>query len=890
MATIEKYTARQGLNPGGAPQISLDKSLSSAVQGLGSAVNAYADQAQQREDQRNEFKAANGKRRLDLELEQERQSMLENAAPDGAGFHDSFMRGVFQPKREEFLSSLPEKLREKYSVMLGDDDGTGNEGADRAAWSIRAAETERDTSYNWYRSELGTSQEQLATAISMDPDGYDDFLKTGIAEIDSSGLPNAEKMKLRKDWENMAQVAHLNRMLEQDPEAVIKELGADPRFLSPTTQYEMLKKSLVTQESGGDANAISPKGAIGIMQVMPGTAIDIAKDLKDKNFNPKWNAQEITQYLSNPTINQRYGDYYLRKQIKAYGGDLEAALIAYNGGPGRANEWLKANRDDSVLPAETRKYYKAILGRLPGNIDRPKGDPNTVKFAFKGRADLPGSKPGEEGLQPELVNRTKTAFAALGIDNVKINSGHRGEADNERVGGAKKSQHLHGAAIDIDVSGYSIPKRVEIIRALSANGITGIGVGANIIHADIGGRRSWGYPNIPKWAQGAIEEHNQGTSKAPNISGRYASLPYDKRQTFIHSADQAVTTRYNQQTKATAVQKVQLQQQMANELASLAATGKTTGFDETQVATVLGEDDYLKYTEKKQLQQRMFTAKQDIPTMSSDEMAARIDDYDTRPGAATFAADQEVKDAVVKEVDRVTKLRANSPDKAALMYPEVNEAYQTVQTGISTNNLSPDDVQRFVKLMMEKQAEFNIKPEARAPIPKTWAMEIGRSFSRTPELGGRNAADVRASVAAQYQSLQSIFGEYTEEVIIHALSEYKGIGKNTGELITGYMQAIEAGGDPLRLNKNAATDRDQIEENNGPSWFSRTKDYLFGFDDEDEEAVPEVLDEAPISNETLLRIIETLAVIDTPEEEAALIERYGEKAVEAAKASRLGGS
>src|SRR5690606_8579178 len=121
-------------------------------------------------------------------------------------------------------------------------------------------------------------------------------------------------------------------------------------------------------------------------------------------------------------------------------------------------------------------------------------------------------------------------FAALGIDKVKINSGFRAPAHNEAVGGATGSRHQHGDAMDIDVSGYSHAQRVELIRTLSANGITGLGIGANIIHADLGGRRAWGYARssgggeVPKWAKAAIDEHLAGTAQPgkPGLGGRYS--------------------------------------------------------------------------------------------------------------------------------------------------------------------------------------------------------------------------------------------------------------------------------------------------------------------------------------------------------------------------------
>jgi hypothetical protein len=96
----------------------------------------------------------------------------------------------------------------------------------------------------------------------------------------------------------------------------------------------------------------------------------------------------------------------------------------------------------------------------------------------------------------------------------KINSGYRSKAHNQRVGGASKSQHIHGNAIDLDVSSLSNEERTAMIAKASALGFTGIGVYNNAIHLDIGGRRAWGsdytHKTVPSWARSAIETHMRG--------------------------------------------------------------------------------------------------------------------------------------------------------------------------------------------------------------------------------------------------------------------------------------------------------------------------------------------------------------------------------------------
>lgn len=895
MAQIIRYDAQQQLNPGSMPSGQVREYVGEALQGLGGAVQDVAAAFQRQQEQKEDFNARDGYRKLQLGLGQQMDERSQNMAPDGSGFHDAFVKDVYTPERDKFLGSLPKRLRDQYGVMLG------NQGSDTAEWSIKAATKERDQLYKWYDGQIGVSNDELATAIAMDPDAYDNYLKQGRELIDQSGLPTQQKAEHAKAWERMAQVAFLNRQLERNPEGVLKELGADPRYLTPTTQFSMLKRALIGQESGGNPNAVSSKGAIGLMQVMPRTAVDVSKWLGDGLIDKNMSDERIASIISNPTVNQKYGEFYLKKMIRDFGpkGGLEAALVAYNSGPQRAKEWIESGFDDSVLPAETRNYYKAVINRLP--TSQPggggKGDPSAVKLDFVDGGDHAGSN-----LSKDLTSRVQAAFAGIGIDRVKITSGFRDEDTNRRVGGAKGSQHIHGNAMDIDVSGYSHAERVKLIEALSASGITGLGIGTNIIHADIGGRRAWGYANsagggeVPKWAKAAIDAHLANTSSMPGSgvrsSGRFGNLPYADRQNFIAKADQQLTSLYAQENKANAVQRVELRSSMANELASIAATGQSTGkVDDTAVATILGEDDYVKWMNDRDRAQRTFTATDGVNQMTLEEMDTRINDYRPDPGSPTFADDQKVAAALQKAVDTTMRERSTQPDKAAMRYPDVKEAFDKVEQAQTPD---PVDVQNYVRLMLERQKDFSLKPGSEAPIPRVWATEIGRSLSRVPEMTGKNLADVNSALLVQYDALQKVFGEYTDEVILYALAQYKGVGPNTAGLISGYMQALQSGGDPfrrIRERQDAALDQDQVEgATTEPSRWATFKSFFTG---ESNDAAPEAPGDAekappvevPVDNELVQRAMSAIGSLDdlTPAEEATIVARYGKANVDRAK-------
>lgn len=97
--------------------------------------------------------------------------------------------------------------------------------------------------------------------------------------------------------------------------------------------------------------------------------------------------------------------------------------------------------------------------------------------------------------------------------NMTITSGHRDATRNANAGGAKKSQHLHGNAVDIKFNGTK-EETIEFVNKASAMGFTGIGVyGPGFVHLDMRkDRAAWGpgkrtRATIPDWAKPALDAH-----------------------------------------------------------------------------------------------------------------------------------------------------------------------------------------------------------------------------------------------------------------------------------------------------------------------------------------------------------------------------------------------
>ena len=119
-----------------------------------------------------------------------------------------------------------------------------------------------------------------------------------------------------------------------------------------------LLQALIATESGFNSRAVSPKGAVGLMQLIPPTAERYGvKAGKDASVEKK---------LTDPVINIRAGARYLSDLIKMFPGQLELALAAYNAGEGAVQ------RAGNKIPnyPETKNYVKTVM-QLYGHLKPP---------------------------------------------------------------------------------------------------------------------------------------------------------------------------------------------------------------------------------------------------------------------------------------------------------------------------------------------------------------------------------------------------------------------------------------------------------------------------------------------------------------------------------------
>ena len=129
-----------------------------------------------------------------------------------------------------------------------------------------------------------------------------------------------------------------------------KKYEMDPLFVA----------AMILEESRFGAESVSWAGAIGLMQIMPQTGRELARQLKIRRFEKNM--------LLNPSVNIEMGTKYMKFLMNRFQNNHALVTGAYNGGPGRMNRWVKerglADLDEfieDIAINETRRHIKKVL-------------------------------------------------------------------------------------------------------------------------------------------------------------------------------------------------------------------------------------------------------------------------------------------------------------------------------------------------------------------------------------------------------------------------------------------------------------------------------------------------------------------------------------------------
>lgn len=442
----------------------------------------------------------------------------------------------------------------------------------------RESDNTKDTTARFEMNELGKYKVETAKATlagSMtdaynqynDPKAINTAIETAYAAIDVNalGLPPEGIQAAKDEAKSQIHLAAISRWAGEDPAQAFKyyeehknDLSGkdhivannfiaatrDQRFaeewVASRTQASgagaQLWNSLKQAESGNNPNTPdSPKGALGIAQVMPGTAREVLLQIGRSDIANLPEEQLKAEMRKNTALNEQVGQTYLSTQLRTFGGDIEAALVAYNAGPEAAKAFLAHNAGKTPgsrsydvpgwkgLKSETEKYVQKIFAT--SGYDQGQTPPGYRMT--RENWGLKNFKP-EDLMAPTGGGQWVDARAAQGLDNlagvmqqrfgikVKINEETTGDPNQPTAGRRRgtsdpkdnphveNSQHIKGTAFDVQVQGWSDEQKAAFLTEARKLGFGGIGFyGPNgHLHIDMGKERTWG--SMPEWAKAAM--------------------------------------------------------------------------------------------------------------------------------------------------------------------------------------------------------------------------------------------------------------------------------------------------------------------------------------------------------------------------------------------------
>lgn len=823
--TIEPYVSRVAPVQPSAPQIHLDTSIGDALQSVGSAISRFGDKQAALKKQRDAQNTMLGFQKLNVDADQARVVAQREAPANGEGIAHSFDQTFLQPETEKFLAGIKDPaLKEEYTQRLA---------IFKEQHMNAAANSEYEQGNKFSGDAVNTYGANSAAAIVQSPTNIKAIEDDYAHFVDSQPLLTAaQRAEAKQKFSVVAPTILAETLKVNDPETLYHMTHNDP---AGRKQYllDNVMGVLPQVESGGVGGQVSSKGAHGMAQVLVPTAIQMAEKLGTPADHAFAAAPLVEQQrlLKMDSYSLRYGRAYMAEQLDRYHGDLEAALIAYNAGPARADQWLKDGRDWSKQGAwkgETMPYVAKIEGlmgtKAMAGMPRTQVSSSTPQITG---ARLPavfhdqaGRQPVNSNIQPDVLNKWEQVQGALG-KQVTIVSGFRDAKTNAAAGGADHSQHLHGNAIDLDVSSMSKADRIQLIQTASAAGFTGIGVYGNSIHLDLGTRRAWGPSHhgssVPEWAHKVIATHlgrgygdgstlaadssgGQGTAVASNDPGftpvmggsgdgggvgRGASSSFVPAPSDVSSAFQGMSATQilelqgqsanaMKRTEAESAQYKQDQKEEALQLirddsASVLASGqRTIPVDQMQAVedklrTYGGLDEVNKWHHDIAVNGATYEATKNLGDLSVSKMSELVNSLKPK-GGPNSAVEADVYANVVTKTEEELKKRAADP----LSYVQFAPGIKELGAAAAANPGDMNAVESYLGAVKTKQEQIGLPftPLSKDDAQRT-AAYITQAMTQAAA-AGNTADDAAKSVLSV---LEKKYGGYADDVFVQSLAE-----------------------------------------------------------------------------------------------------------------------
>jgi len=618
------------------------------------------------------------------------------------------------------------------------------------------------------------------------------------------------------------------------------EQSARKRLSSGSVDRDALHEAQKMQESGGNPNAVSPKGARGLMQIMPDTAAQ-----------PGFGLSPLAN-IDDPEANEAFGKQYMDKLIERYDGDYTRALAAYNWGAGNVDNW-DGNLEN--LPAETRNYVTSILANSakqePGRTIAPRNELVLSSQPLQLRRD--GTVYGdaydraaisaygwrvEQGLANDLTNahenfkddpagfnnevqtirqkylqdgnlddpQLREVFDEQFLKRTQVYQLDIATRQQSRVRLEQQSaanDALDARALEIGRQAYASggnPQAGEVISEQVATAErmidNAVRQGAltpeqaskkkEALRKDVAiGRVQGVYDNLQtpdakeQFAIGLLEDWAAG-------KGELASLPYSvvKGQATVLAND--ARSQRNGRDAETRMEQQRIRQMVDSDLASLAATGKgVEGLSPEAVKAALPPTDYAKWQTGREKAGHIYAATAGMETASPQDISQRLELLAPVPGSPDFADQEDIFEAAQKKAAVILKARSTDPAKAA------SEAFSNVaDLEAAADPSDPVSMQQLVAARLQAQSAMGIDDLVQEPLTQAEAQRYANILNQgaDPRMQSRAMQGVMQEVA-------NLYGEHGERVVTQILQR-RGVDREMAQFGASYFGRLGRGERP----------------------------------------------------------------------------------------------
>ena len=273
-------TYESSVNPQPAQQpgsVHLDTSIGDGLQNIGNTLSNIAErkaahdyQQQSLEAQLN-FMSLNEASNNDL-LEVQRQ-----APASGQGIEKNFVQQYLRPKSDAFLSTITDPdLKQEYAMRLD---------VFRQQHANNANNLEYKQGNAYSIDALGKIKANAGNSIVADPSSFAAAKQDFMNSIDNAPLLTpAQREEAKTKWNEDAPAILVEALKVTDPQTRYFITGNGTKDERYSYLTNSIVKAVVQTESSGGPNQVSEKGAVGLMQIMPDTAVEIATIMHDTPF------------------------------------------------------------------------------------------------------------------------------------------------------------------------------------------------------------------------------------------------------------------------------------------------------------------------------------------------------------------------------------------------------------------------------------------------------------------------------------------------------------------------------------------------------------------------------------------------------------------------------